>query len=99
MKSEARISNMTTAEMQEFVASLPVKQWPIGDVTRRTSSCVYAKDTGRLAFACFPCRGNLVLCEKTGNMSFRAACRPERCNLYSGCEETSVTDNITETNE
>ena len=46
--------------------------------------CIYAEDTGEIAFVNLPCRGNRIICRRVaGLMTFAANCRPEKCQYHT----------------
>ena len=47
------------------------------------TNCKFAVDTGELAFASAPCRGNRIMCERIpGFISYAKACSPEKCKFF-----------------
>jgi hypothetical protein len=51
--------------------------------TRKMGICRHAKDTGVLAFANAPCRGNRIECQKVpGFVSYAKRCSPKECTYF-----------------
>jgi hypothetical protein len=90
-------SNVTKEQMAEILAnsdktrkvSVP-EHVTLQPVVQNDTKCVYAEDTGEIAFLRAPCRGNKIICHKIdGHISYTKACNPNNCKFY----EKSVDDN------
>ncbi len=49
---------------------------------KKADVCKYAEDTGHLAFANIPCRGNEIICRRDGHSTFARNCSAQSCSAF-----------------
>ena len=80
------VSNVTPDEMRRIAAAMAANLPPPADIEPRRivpALCIHAHDTGELAFAGLPCRGNRIECRKTGVVTCAANCRGGNCKYHA----------------
>lgn len=87
MKNTTILTNISETEINEKISLLmqgiEVATPPLK--INRSTGCVFAEDTGVIAFPSIPCRGNKIRCRHPGNadfVSFAAMCREDKCKYY-----------------
>ena len=77
-------SNVTIEEITAIKQKHQKEQhYPTHIRHSQKTCCRHAEDTGALAFANLPCRGNKIICKKVeGYISYTAACTPGNCKFF-----------------